>query len=177
MNDIHSIPLNMLEHMTISHASAADLPLIQRLANEIWWPAYGHIIPHGQISLMLGELYSEEALARQVASGGNFLIVRLGPDPLGFAEYREKPSDPHVMRMEKLYVGPRAQGRGVGRRLIAFIADRARELGKTMLELNVNRGNEAAIGFYHKNGFEVVAETDAPYHEYVLNDYVMQKAL
>lgn len=166
-----------MDTISISLATDADLAIINELAHEIWWPAYEQVIPHGQISLMLEEFYTEEALRRQVASGGHFLVARLGDSPLGFAEYRAKKTDSAVMRIEKLYVSPRSQGKGVGRSMIEYVAERALEASKTHLELNVNRGNEAAIGFYRKNGFQAIAETDMPYHSYILNDYVMQKAL
>lgn len=166
-----------MTHITIDDATLADLPTLHQLAHDIWWPTYEHVIPHGQISLMLSELYSEEALKGEMDRGGHFLIAHLGDASLGFAEYRDKDGDDQIMRMEKLYVDPRSQGLGVGGSLIGCIAERALGLGKTVLELNVNRGNKKAIGFYKKNGFLVVAETDTPYHEYLLDDYVMQKPL
>lgn len=163
--------------ITISPATDADLAIINELAHAIWWPAYGQFIPHGQISLMLAEIYSMEALRRQVDQGGHFLVAWLGDAPVGFAEYRPKEKKPSIMRIEKLYVSPARQGKGVGVSLINYVAQRAIESGKAHLELNVNRRNAAAIGFYQKNGFSTVAETDTPYHGYVLDDYVMQKSL
>lgn len=166
-----------MAEITISHATEAELAIVRQLAHEIWWPAYGHFIPHGQISLMLEQIYAEEALQRQAASGGHFLLARQAGAPLGFSEYRIKQQDPAIMRIEKLYVSPKSQGQGVGRRLIDYVAERALEDGKTRLELQVNRGNAAAIGFYRRNAFEAVAELDTPYHGYLLDDYVMQKEL
>ncbi len=166
-----------MAEISISHATEAQFAIISQLAHEIWWPAYGHFIPHGQISLMLEQIYAEDALQRQAASGGHFLLAWQDEVPFGFSEYRTKLEAPAIMRIEKLYVSPRSQGQGMGRRLIEYISVRARDAGKTLLELNVNRSNETAIGFYRRNGFETVAEIDTPYHGYLLDDYVMQKKL
>ena len=44
------------------------------------------------------------------------------------------------------------------------------------LELNVNRANPA-LGFYTKLGFEISETVDIPYYQFILNDYVMRKAI
>lgn len=163
--------------ITISLAKETDLSTIRHLAHKIWWPAYEHVIPSGQISLMLAEFYSEEALKNQVANGGHFILARSVTQTVGFAEYRTKEGQSNILRMEKLYVDPDTQGRGVGRQLIGFISVQAREAGRTVLELNVNRKNESAIRFYRHQGFVIVGEMDTPYHAYVLDDYVMQKSV
>jgi len=47
-----------------------------------------------------------------------------------------------------LFVAPEAQGRGIGRALIAHALER-----NNSLELDVYALNESAIGFYHRLGF------------------------
>lgn len=163
--------------ITLSPATETELAVIQQLAYDIWWPTYGSFIPHAQIRLMLEQIYTVDALKRQVATGGHFVLARQSGVPVGFTEYRAKTDGDSIMRIEKLYVSPHSQGQGVGRRLIAYVAERSLQLGKTHLELNVNRRNEPAIGFYRRHGFVPIAEVDTPYHGYVLDDYVMQKPL
>lgn len=166
-----------MTRITLSPATETDLAAIGQLAHDIWWPTYSHFIPHGQISLMLEQSYTVDALKHQTATGGRFILARQADVAVGFAEYRTKVKDEAVMRIEKLYVSPQNQGQGVGRQLIEFVSEQARQSGKTHLELNVNRRNVPAIGFYRRNGFMIVAQVDTPYHGYVLDDYVMQKRL
>ncbi len=55
--------------------------------------------------------------------------------------------------LERMYVRPDAQGRGVGTALL----DKARELSPDGLELHTHRANERARRFYEKHGFEAFA--------------------
>lgn len=165
-----------MEAIQIKEADTEDVAVIRDLAHEIWWPTYGDYIPHGQISLMLEQLYSAHALLHQMALGQHFILATLNGNPAGFASYQLKPADPHIMRIEKLYLLPAVQGKGMGKRLIDHVAQAAIAIHIRCLELNVNRNN-AARHFYEKIGFTIIAETDTPYHGYVLDDYVMQKSL
>ena len=162
--------------MLIRKAESTDIPLISRLANEIWWPTYSGVLSDEQITFMLEKIYSVEALQSQIAEGITFLIVESDAVPVGFAAYSLKERGNLVYKVEKLYVLPSEQGKGTGRKLIAEIAKIVKALGAKTLELNVNRGNKA-FHFYKKLGFEVYKTVDIPYHDYVLNDYIMRISL
>jgi ribosomal protein S18 acetylase RimI-like enzyme len=54
--------------------------------------------------------------------------------------------------IDDFYLVPELRGRGVGRRLLAFALDRARELGIEMLHLEVEQGNGTAQGLYRARG-------------------------
>ena len=156
--------------------TVADVPVIHRLAHEVWWPTYGGYIARDQISLMLELIYSESALQKQIESGQRFTLAVRGHDAVGFVGFQPKPAQPEVMRIEKLYVSQSEQGKGTGKRLIDHVAQTALAGGYACLELNVNRSNPATK-FYDRQGFVITNTVDTPYHGYVLNDYVMQKAL
>ncbi|MDF3077978.1 MAG: family N-acetyltransferase [Sphingobacteriaceae bacterium] len=161
--------------MLIRPATDQDIPVISRLANEIWWPTYGSFISHEQISFMLENMYSEEALRRQMKEEGiSFLMAEREGEPVAFAGFSE--TEPEVFKLHKLYILPSEQGKGTGKRLIEHVEDLARAQGGTILELNVNRANPA-FGFYKKLGFRIYQTVDIPYHQFVLNDYVMRKGL
>ena len=156
-------------------ATANDVATIRRLAVDSWWPAYGSYLPHGQINLMLENQYAEAVLKRQLDEGHGFLLAYRRGLPVGFAGLREMVEDGmSAIRIEKLYILPDEQGKGIGRALLATVDEYARKRCASYLELNVNRNNPAK-GFYEKLGFLVVREVDIPYHGYVLNDYVMRK--
>ena len=163
-------------HVALRVATETDLPVICRLAHDIWWPTYQDYLPHGQISLMLELIYSNQALRKQLEAGQRFWLALRENVAMGFVGAQLKPGNPKIMRIEKLYVRPSEQGKGTGRLMINHIAQVAYSAGCTCLELNVNRGNPAAE-FYGRQGFVIVDTVDIPYHGYVLNDYVMQKEL
>ena len=68
-------------------------------------------------------------------------------------ELYERPVEPGVTLVDGLFVAPHARGRGVGTRLIAAVAERARAAGSREVLLDVVDGNRAH-GLYEREGFE-----------------------
>ena len=162
--------------MIIRKASISDIPAIRRLANEIWWPAYKNILSAAQISFMLEDLYSETALKDQMQQNYHFLIAERKNIPVGFAAYSLSDAENKVYKLQKLYILPTEQGKGSGKKLVDEVSFLAAEQDGEILELNVNREN-SAFNFYIKLGFEIYQEVDIPYHDFVLNDYVMRRKI
>jgi ribosomal protein S18 acetylase RimI-like enzyme len=160
--------------MQIRIASQEDIPAIKKIAEKTWHVAYQSLLEEEQITFMLEEMYSTEALERQFKEGDVFLVAQAELEVLGFCSYRNE--GPEIVRIPKLYVLPRAQKKGVGKQLIAAVATNAKKLGAKILELNVKRDNPS-LHFYLNLGFEVHKEEDISYHQYVLKDYVMRKTL
>lgn len=164
-----------MNEIQIQAATPDDVTTISRLADEIWWPTYRDLLPHGQITLMLELMYSEIALLHQLKNGQRFALAARKGTAVGFVGYQTKPDSP-VMRIEKLYVLPSEQGKGTGKRLINHVAAQASAANIHRLELNVYRHNPAKA-FYERQGFFVVSEVEIPYHGYTLSDYILQKPL
>ena len=59
--------------------------------------------------------------------------------------------------VQTIGVAPRAQGRGVGTRLLRALTDRAARGGAASLLLEVRADNAPAIALYTREGFERVA--------------------
>ena len=55
---------------------------------------------------------------------------------------------------------PRAQGQGLGRRLVETLAETLRGRGVSGLYLGVDDRNEGAIAFYHRVGFDLAEKHD-----------------
>ena len=162
--------------MIIRNAAEQDIPVIHKLAHDIWWPTYRDILDDDQISLMLDEMYSEKALIMQMNAGVIFLIPEIHSQATGFAGYSLIDEEMMIFKIHKIYLLPSEQGKGTGRKLIEYISSLAKNNGGKILELNVNRSNPA-YNFYRKLGFSVFKQANIPYHKYFLNDYVMRKKL
>ncbi|MEJ7694482.1 GNAT family N-acetyltransferase [Daejeonella sp.] len=160
--------------MEIVEATDQDIPVIHELAEKIWWPTYRPILSEEQISFMLKNMYSENALRDQMHGGIKFILVKRENDNVAFAGYSTENGSDSVLKIHKIYVLPSEQGKGTGKNLIDFLTDVAKELTIPRVELNVNRANPA-LGFYEKIGFQIKESVDIPYHQFVLNDYVMRK--
>ncbi len=160
----------------IRFASDRDVHLISRLANKIWPLAYHQILSSAQIELMLSDMYSHNSLKVQFDAGIKFLIADVDQTSTGFASFSLSDSDRDVYKIHKLYILPAFQGMKVGSQLIDFIEDYVALKQGKVLEVNVNRNN-TAVNFYLKCGFKIIESVDIPYHQFVLNDYIMRKAL
>lgn len=157
--------------LEILKADLSDAGIINRLAHQIYYPTYTGILSIDQMDFMLGKSYTIEALRESMVQDQHFYIVYENKLPVGFVSFFVKTDD--ILRIEKLYLLPTTQGRGIGSEVIRFAEKIAIKYKSSILELNVNRGNNAYY-FYLKMGFEVVEKVDIPYFGYVLDDYVMQ---
>lgn len=162
---------------TIRHATLADVKTIHLLAQQIWWPTYSTILEKEQISFMLDLFYAEEKLKKYISSGQqSFILLVENEQAVAFAAYAADQENEEVMVLEKIYCLPETQGKGYGRQLIDFVVTQAKLAGKSFLQLYVHRENKAR-NFYEKMDFKVLKEVDRPLGEYLLTDFVMQKAL
>ncbi len=126
---------------------------------------------------MLDTIYAEDKLRQQIANGEQtFLILSENSVPIGFTAFSADQENPQLMTLEKIYCLPEMQGKGYGKLLVSTVETKAREAGKSILQLYVHRQNKAR-NFYEKLNFKVVKEVDRPLGNYLLIDFVMQKAI
>jgi GNAT superfamily N-acetyltransferase len=128
-----------------------------------------------QILAFVRELATYERLEHQVVASESDLAVALfGPrpyaevvfacldgSPVGFALFFHNFSTflgkPGIY-LEDLYVRPEARGRGIGRRLLAWLARTALERGCGRLDWAVLNWNTPSIGFYRNLGAVAIDE-------------------
>ncbi len=168
--------------VSIRTASPADIPLLRRLAAEAFPATYAPILTPSQIDYMMTWMYSEESLRRQFDEGQTFYIAygtteaaegAAAEEPLGYLSVERQAAD--LFHLQKIYVLPAAQGRGVGAALFRRAIDHARSCGTLpcRLELNVNRYNRA-LGFYERMGMQRLRTVDVPIgNGFYMNDYIM----
>jgi diamine N-acetyltransferase len=158
----------------VEAATAADIPLIQLLVEQIWRPTYQPILTPQQIDYMVAMMYNKETLRKQFEDGDHFLLLYDDASAIGYASYG---ISENVYKLHKIYVHPDYQGKGVGRLFINDVIGRVKAAGGTSLELDVNRYNKAKL-FYEKQGFTVYEEKDTDIgNGYFMNDYKMRKLL
>jgi ribosomal protein S18 acetylase RimI-like enzyme len=161
----------------IENGSVKDIPVIQQIAEETWWPTYSPILTSEQIRYMLDSIYSSEILQNAMQTGSqNFILLTDEKGSQGFASYGKRPNDPQVYKLHKIYVLPANHGKGYGKLLIEEVKRRMMDLHSHTLDLNVNRHNPAK-SFYEKIGFRIIGEEDIPVGPYWMNDYVMRLEL
>ncbi len=78
---------------------------------------------------------------------------------VGFFKYNEGEAqtdlkDPQAIELERIYVLTEYQNKGLGRRMINEVIQKASEMGKRYIWLGVWEENPGAIAFYESLGFE-----------------------
>ncbi len=56
--------------------------------------------------------------------------------------------------IDELYIEPRFRRKGIGRRAMQFVEERARELGVNAIHLEVDQGNDPAAELYRRAGYD-----------------------
>lgn len=163
-------------NIQIRPVTPPDVPAISALAREIWQATYPGIITQEQIDFMLEQRYGHERLYDDLEDADKWLDQAFQDDRrVGFAFSEIRRGE---FKLDKLYIHPDVQRKGVGGQLIAHVAARAAKLGYPCVVLAVNKRNEKAINSYMKYGF-TVRETivDDIGRGYVMDDFVMEKKL
>lgn len=153
-----------------------DVPAISALAREIWQASYPGIITQEQIDFMLEQRYGVERLYDDLEQADKWLDQAFFEGRrIGFAFSEIYKGE---FKLDKLYIHPDVQRRGVGGQLIEHVAQRARKQGYPAVILAVNKRNEKAIASYKKYGFAV---REAVVNDigcgFVMDDYIMEKKL
>lgn len=154
----------------------ADIPALCALARDIWRAHYPGIISVAQIEYMLAERYNETRIRDELTRTDLWWDVLLVNDEMaGYASYFLTDA-PREMKLDKLYLHPRAHRQGYGAMLIDHVFLFMAGAGCTRLTLAVNRHNATAIAAYRKYGFQV---TETSVREigggFLMDDYIMVK--
>ncbi len=77
------------------------------------------------------------------------------------------------VELKRIYLLHRFQGAGMGRALMEWAVDEARSRGARRLLLGVYARNEAALGFYARQGFERIGTRTFTVGRMVCDDFVL----
>ena len=163
--------------MDIRLLQKQELFLTRNLAEKIWPSAYGTILSKEQLSYMLNWMYSIETLEKSFDKGNEFYCAFHNNHEIGFFELEFSNEYPNTVQLQKIYVLPSEQNKGIGKNFLQLALLRAKNRGARNVILQVNRANKA-VQFYLKNNFCIISEEDFPIgNGYYMNDYVMEKTL
>lgn len=159
----------------IRKATLDDIPAIRRIALVAFPETYRDILSNEQMEYMMEMMYSEDSLRRQMTVENNVFYLCEGKGYVSFRYVGRMETGVDLFHLEKLYVLPQFQGRGLGKELVDTVINAAKQssTGKTRIELNVNRYNKA-ISFYEHIGMRRDRQGDFPIGKgFFMNDYIM----
>jgi len=146
---------------------------------------YAHSVVHGTASFELDPPDLDEMRRRHdalLAGGHPYLVATRGNELLGYAyagPYRPRPAYRATVE-DSIYLSPSAQGRGIGRRLLAELIEAATRAGfRQMVGVIGDSGHQASIRLHEALGFRVVGvfENVGWKHGRWLDSVLMQRPL
>jgi GNAT superfamily N-acetyltransferase len=160
-----------LDRLTPQQADA-----VSALARVVWQATYAPLISQAQIDAMLADRYAPERIREQLGDPRHaWWVAQHNAAPVGFAHVLLEDSG---CKLDKLYVHPDWQRRGIGAALLREAEDWARSRQCRRLRLQVNRGNTQAIRAYLKYGFHIAESRVFDIGGgFVMDDHVMEKPL
>ncbi len=153
--------------MILRPASKRDVPALSRFGQDSFRAAFGHLYDPADLSRFLASVYSQEAIAKEIADPEfiHCLAEREGK-LIGFCKlkmpgwYDEHSNAANPISLGQLYVNPSLTGEGIGAALMAWALDEARARKADAIQLSVWSGNHGAQRFYAQYGFSWIADID-----------------
>jgi ribosomal protein S18 acetylase RimI-like enzyme len=132
----------------------ADVPAVSRLLGASWRRTYAPLIGAERAASITDEVHAPARLVEELADPNCMAFVAEREDGTiaGYA-LATMDSDGEAM-LDRLHVEDNNQGRGVGTDLLHAVL--AAHAGLPSIALEVLEGNDRALDFYRKHGFEVV---------------------
>ncbi len=149
----------MIRKATVSDLDAVEAGYMEQLLYEQ---------AHGVTTNWALGLYPTRETAEAALSAGTLYVLEGGAvcasmicnahqaPEYASADWAYPAAPDEVLVLHTLCIPPSMKGRGCGRRMVAYYAALARQLGCTVLRLDTWVGNDAANAFYRRLGFRFV---------------------
>jgi oxygen-independent coproporphyrinogen III oxidase len=166
-----------MSNVSFVPATPADIPLLQRLAGEIWRAHYPTIISVEQIDYMLARMYAAEVIEKELRAGTSWELIRRNGEAVGFLSYSHEPAAA-ALNLHKLYLGVAHHGQGLGQAGLRRVMEVAAARGAREVSLYVNKKNGKAIRAYQRAGFVIAEPVVTDFGGgFVMDDYRMTVVL
>ncbi len=153
--------------MRAQAVTAADIADLSALAVETFTETFGHLYPPEDLQAFLVNYYTPEALTAEMAGDRQFwrmvrddsghAVAYMQIAPVGLPHFEARPDSQGELK--RLYVHSRAQGSGLGKRLMTLALEHfAAQYGDAPQWIGVWSENLRAQGLYGSYGFEKVGE-------------------
>ncbi len=146
-------------------ASAADAECLSALDVAVWRASYGHILSRALLDGLAGNPFHDAhffaAIIDRIGVDEWLWVVDDGVDAVGFCHFgacRDAAAG-HGGEIERLYLLPLAQNRGLGTRILAAAAHRLVDEGLTPIRTTVFEENHRARRLYERLGGRLLGRT------------------
>ena len=145
---------------------AEEAAALADLGRNSFVETFGHLYRPEDLAMFLEDVYADEVVASQIASPR--YLLRVAEDAGRFVGYCKlgldvsldyDPGEKTVIELKQLYIMATHHGVGVAQALMDWTIAEAEERDADEIILSVWAENARAQRFYHKYGFEWIADT------------------
>jgi ribosomal protein S18 acetylase RimI-like enzyme len=153
----------------------ADTSAVSRLLRESWRRTYGPLIGIETTAQISDEHHAPQRLAAELSNDDSlsFVAERADGSIAGYAMARM--DDAGDVKLERLHVDKSEYGTGLAADLLHAVL--AAHAGIPSIALEVLEGNDRALAFYRKHGFEIVSRQPASHGAEGKFSLIMRKLL
>ncbi len=148
----------------IKPVTTTAIPLLRDIAIESYSDHYLHLWHDG------GAWYIEKCFGQNILetefndSNSSFFLVYYKEILAGFLKLNKDAAWENInstegLELERIYLLKRFSGKGIGKHLVKFTFELAREYNKKIVWLKAMDSSQEAIAFYNKMGFEICGKT------------------
>jgi ribosomal protein S18 acetylase RimI-like enzyme len=144
----------------------SDAALLSKVGGITIFESHGHSAPADVMQAYVDKNFNEEACRAELTEEDNiFQAIIYNHQPAGYSKIVfdcPHPAVPllQVTKMERLYLLKEFHGLDLGRRLMQKAIGQSKAQEEQGMWLNVWKGNDRAIRFYQKQGFETIGESE-----------------
>lgn len=159
--------------ITFNFVEITDIPILAKLANNIWHEYWTEILTTEQIDYMVDKFQSEHAIQNQYKSENySYYLITDEDKNIGYFGVSDKDN---YLFLSKLYISKGYRHKGIGTKTFEKIKEIAKAKGYKSIQLTVNKYNKNTISAYNKWGFKTIDAviTDIG-NGFVMDDYIME---
>ncbi len=152
--------------LIIRQPTLEDASALAEIGRSTFVDTFGHLYSAENLTLFVGQAYSLETAANDIADPDRLLrVVERDGDLIAYCKlgltygFEYDVGDRKVMELKQLYLRAEAQGTGIAQDLMQWAFDEAHARGFDAIALTVWSENYKAQRFYEKHGFVKWADT------------------
>lgn len=167
-------------NLTIRKCDGSDAVVLRDFAEKTFVDTFGPLNTPENMAAYAQAAFNPQRIVAELADpASEFYFLMDGSDLVGYVKLNEPGAQtdlntPGTLEIERIYVRPENQGQGLGRLLIQFGIEQARQRKKKSVWLGVWEKNIKAIGFYQAMGFRKVGTHAFDMGDDHQTDHIMQ---
>jgi len=155
--------------------TAKDVPSVSRLLGESWRRTYSPIIGAEATARISDEYHAPQKIAAELSDDNKMSFVAERPDGSIAAYAMAEMDQAGDVMLDRLHIDKTEFGTGLAADMLHAVL--AAHAGIPSIALEVVEGNDRAIAFYRKHGFEVVERRPASHGAEGLTSLIMRRPL